>query len=135
MALSWNRVHLIAAREALEAHRDLHTDLSERIDPFAALATAGVVVFRRPLGRLAGAYIAANATDGSAPGVLIHAGHPLSRQRYTAAHELCHHRRDHATIFDEDTEWLAVRIANPIVNGSRRRSRRGSSCRNNSSQP
>lgn len=40
------------------------------------------------------------------PGVLIHAGHPLSKQRYTAAHELCHHRRDHATILDEDTEWL-----------------------------
>ena len=77
-----------------------------RIDPFAALANAGVVVFRRSLGRLAGAYIAANPSDGSAPGVLIHAGHPLSKQRYTAAHELCHHRRDHATIFDEDTEWL-----------------------------
>ncbi len=79
MALSWNRVHLIAARAALEAHRDLHTDVSERIDPFDALATAGVVVLRRPLGRLAGAYIAANVSDGSAPGVLIHAGHPLSR--------------------------------------------------------
>ena len=106
MALSWNRVHLIAAREALEAHRDLRSDLSQRIDPFVALATAGVVVLRRPLGRLAGAYIAANPTEGSVPGVLIHAGHPLSKQRYTAAHELCHHRRDQATIFDEDTEWL-----------------------------
>lgn len=55
MALAWSRVHLIAAREALETHRDLHSNLSERIDPFAALAKAGVVVFRRPLGRLAGA--------------------------------------------------------------------------------
>lgn len=107
MALSWNRVHLIAARDALEAHRDLHTDLTERIDPFAALAAASVVVLRRPLGRLAGAYIAANPVEGSAAGVMIHAGHPLSKQRYTAAHELCHHRRDHTTIFDEDTEWLA----------------------------
>lgn len=107
MALTWNRVHLIAAREALEAHRDLHTDLSRRIDPFAALARTGVVVIRRPLGRLTGAYIAANPADGSAPGVLIHSGQPMSRQRYTAAHELCHHRRDRATIFDDDTEWLS----------------------------
>ncbi len=107
MAMSWNQVHLIAAREALEAHRTLRSDLSQRVDPFAALTTAGVVVFRRPLGRLAGAYIVANSADGSPPGVLIHSGHPLSRQRYTAAHELCHHRRDRSNIFDEDTEWLS----------------------------
>jgi Zn-dependent peptidase ImmA (M78 family)/predicted secreted protein len=99
--------HLVAAREALEAHRELGSDLSQRVDPFAALATAGVIVLRRPLGRLAGAYIAANPQEGSAPGVLIHAGHPLSKQRYTAAHELCHHRRDRTTVLDEETEWLA----------------------------
>jgi Zn-dependent peptidase ImmA (M78 family)/predicted secreted protein len=105
MPLPLEQVHRIAAVEAGRAHRDLSVDTSRRIDPFAALETAGVLVFRRPLDRLAGAYLPATAVGG-APGVLINVGHPLSRQRYTAAHELCHHRRDRQTALDEDTEWL-----------------------------
>jgi Zn-dependent peptidase ImmA (M78 family)/predicted secreted protein len=59
------------------------------------------------LDRLAGMYLPGNASQGGPPGVLINSHHPLSRQRFTAAHELAHHRRDRETIFDEDTEWIA----------------------------
>jgi predicted secreted protein len=39
-------------------------------------------------------------------GALINVVHPASKQRYTAAHELAHHRRDRSVVLDEDTEWL-----------------------------
>jgi Zn-dependent peptidase ImmA (M78 family)/predicted secreted protein len=62
---------------------------------------------RQPLDRLAGAYLPGSSTRGDQAGVLINVAHPPSRQRYTAAHELWHHRRDRAIIFDADTDWLA----------------------------
>lgn len=105
MPLPFEQVHRIAGVEAARAHRDLGVETSHRVDPFGALETAGVLVFRRSLDRLAGAYLPSANVDG-APGVLINVGHPLSKQRYTAAHELCHHRRDRQTALDEDTEWL-----------------------------
>jgi len=64
-------------------------------------------VMRQPLDRLAGAYLPADTMDGGIPGVLINVSHPPSRQRFTAAHELWHHRRDQDIVFDTDTEWLA----------------------------
>jgi len=62
---------------------------------------------RQPLDRLSGAYLPADVVGGGQPGVLINVAHPLSRQRYTAAHELWHHRRDGEIALDDDTEWLA----------------------------
>ncbi|MGH2559483.1 MAG: protease inhibitor I42 family protein [Thermomicrobiales bacterium] len=82
-------------------------DTSQPIDPFLALDRSGVLIMRQPMDHLSGAYLPANPTDGSPPGVLINASHPLSRQRYTAAHELWHHRRDHDLVFDAETEWIA----------------------------
>lgn len=108
MSLPWPRIHLLAAREAARAHRALHVDTSRPIDPFAALDTAGVLVFRRRLDHLAGLYLPPDPRDGRAiPAVLINVAHPPSKQRFTAAHELGHHLRDHTVAFDSDTELLA----------------------------
>lgn len=106
MQLTWPQIHLAAAREAMRAHRDLGLDATRRIDPFAALERAGVVVMRRPVDNLAGLYLPGNSAEGSADGVLINTDHPLPKQRYTAAHELAHHRRDRLAVADTDTEWL-----------------------------
>ena len=107
MPLAWERVQLIAAAEAARAHRELRIDRSRRVDPFAALEASGVVVLRRPLDRLAGLYLPGNPSSGEPAGVLINAHHPLSKQRFTAAHELAHHRKDREAVLDEDTEWIA----------------------------
>jgi predicted secreted protein len=33
--------------------------------------------------------------------------HPATKQRFTAAHELLHHRRDREAVVDNETEWIA----------------------------
>jgi len=107
MTLPWSRVHLIAATEAIRAHVTLRVDTSRQVDPFAALDVAGVLVFRRRLDHLAGLYLPPDPQEGrEVAAVLINVAHPPSKQRFTAAHELCHHLRDHAVTLDKDTEWL-----------------------------
>jgi predicted secreted protein len=107
VALSWQSIHLAAYREATRVHRELSLDLTHAIDPFAALAALGVVVIRRPLSGAAGLYLPSEPPDRQSAGVLVNVLHPVSKQRYTAAHELGHHRRDRQAIIDSDTEWLA----------------------------
>lgn len=106
MSQNWRSIHLLAIAESRRAHRDLDIDVSQPIDPFRALQRSGVLVMRQPLERLSGAYLPADSTNGNQPGVLINVHHPLSKQRYTAAHELCHHRRDRDINFDAETEWM-----------------------------
>lgn len=103
---SWRAIHLAAAREAGRAHRDLNINTEMPIDPFAALTASGVVTLRRPMDRAAGLYLPPAGAERPAAGVLINVLHPLAKQRYTAAHELAHHRRDNQEIIDRDTEWL-----------------------------
>jgi predicted secreted protein len=107
--LSWQSIHLAAYREATRLHQELGIDVSRVVDPFAALTALGVVVIRRPLEAAAGMYLPADATVGSPAGALINARHPLAKQRFTAAHELGHHRRDAGAVFDSDTELLPKR--------------------------
>jgi predicted secreted protein len=52
-------------------------------------------------------YLPGDPTRGDRPGVLINVLHPLSKQRFTAAHELAHHRRDREVVLDVETEWIA----------------------------
>ena len=106
MPQPWTVIHRVAAAESMRAHRELGFDTSQPIDPFIALQRSGVLVMRQPLDRLAGVYLPASSTAGDQPGVLINVAHPPSRQRYTAAHELWHHRRDRDIVLDADTEWL-----------------------------
>lgn len=106
MALTRVQLHLAAALEAMRAHQDLGLDPTRRIDPFEALQRAGVVVVRQRLEGVAGLYLPGDLNDRRPDGVLINSAHPLSKQRYTAAHELSHHRHDRQAVLDMDTEWL-----------------------------
>lgn len=107
MTRFWSQIHLIAAREAQCAFVDLAVDTLRRVDPFGAMVAAGVLVLHRPLDGLAGMYLPGDPASDTRPGVLINVVHPISKRRYTAAHELAHHRRDRQVVLDAETEWIA----------------------------
>lgn len=63
------------------------------ISPFKMLKDEGVDFVIRNFKKLEGVYIPAQSEDDTAI-VGISANRPITRQRFTAAHELCHHFRD-----------------------------------------
>ena len=71
------------------ANRTIHYPVS----PFAMLKDAGVLFQLMDFHKLEGVYIP-DDNDGNPPIVGINVNRPVTRQRYTAAHELCHHYRD-----------------------------------------
>jgi Zn-dependent peptidase ImmA (M78 family)/predicted secreted protein len=81
-------------------------DVSRQIDPFEAINRAGVTVAVVPLESLSGAYVPAMVETDGRPGILVNSKHPRTRQRFTAAHELCHHLRDKGVVLDRETEVL-----------------------------
>jgi Domain of unknown function (DUF955)./Chagasin family peptidase inhibitor I42. len=97
---TWADAHARAAVLASELHADLGISLDRPVDVFAAVRRSGIVLAFSPLGRVSGLYL----PGGLSPGILLHSGHPRTRQRYTAAHELGHHKFGHATEIDHDLE-------------------------------
>ncbi|MEC0200066.1 ImmA/IrrE family metallo-endopeptidase [Paenibacillus taichungensis] len=65
------------------------------VDIFAVLKHFNIMYKFLPLDNSEGMYIPDK--DGSVPVVGIHYHRPYERQRFTAAHELCHHLRDYNT--------------------------------------
>lgn len=63
------------------------------INPFELLKKEGVLFSIRDLKKLEGVYIPASSSDDLAVAG-INGNRPITRQRFTAAHELCHHLRD-----------------------------------------
>lgn len=63
------------------------------INPFQMLKDEGVLFSFMNFKKLEGVYIPASSED-DVPVVGINANRPITRQRYSAAHELCHHFRD-----------------------------------------
>lgn len=63
------------------------------VDPFKILKDCGVVFSLRPFEKYEGLYIPAEG-ESDVPVVGINLDRPITRQRYTAAHELCHHLKD-----------------------------------------
>ena len=63
------------------------------INPFKMLKDEGILFSLRDFNKLEGVYIPASDED-DVPIVGINVNRPITRQRYTAAHELCHHFRD-----------------------------------------
>jgi Zn-dependent peptidase ImmA (M78 family)/predicted secreted protein len=84
-----SRLQLVAMAmgAAYRAQRQFGVDPKSRVDVFGVLKAAEAYVFFRPLKSMCGAYIPA---EGPLPAMLINSNLPLSRQRYTAAHELGH---------------------------------------------
>ena len=97
---TWADANLRAGALAAETHADLGLSLDRPIDVFAAIAQKGIVLAFADLGRVSGIYL----PGGVSTGIMLHAGHPQTRQRYTAGHELGHHVFGHAADVDFDLE-------------------------------
>jgi len=63
------------------------------ISPFKMLKDENIPFVLRNFNKLEGVYIPAQSADDVAI-IAINAKRPITRQRFTAAHELCHHLRD-----------------------------------------
>lgn len=63
------------------------------INPFAFLKDEGILFTLSSFHKLEGVYVPASSAD-DIPIVGINANRPITRQRFTAAHELCHHFHD-----------------------------------------
>lgn len=98
--ITWTDAHQRAAVLAAQVHADLDIDLSKPVDVFSAAEQLGLVLAFTDLGPTSGIYIPGDPTSG----ILVHAGHPRTRQRYTIGHELGHHMFGHALEPDIDFE-------------------------------
>jgi hypothetical protein len=107
------RAQLVAAASgaALQAHKAYNIDRQARVDVFDVLRASASEVFFRPLKQVCGAYLPG---EGPSPAVLINSNLPLSRQRYTAAHEFGHLFLGHRVVsldsavgisFEERKNW------------------------------
>lgn len=97
---TWTDAHHRAAVLASQLHADLNLDLSKPVDVFGAVQHLGLVLAFADLGSTSGFYM----PGGRSKGILINSGHPRTRQRYTAGHELGHHMFGHALERDADLE-------------------------------
>lgn len=73
-------------------------EITYPIDPFKLLKAFGVVYQMRKFDRLEGIYIVPE-DDNDVPLVGINNNRPITRQRFTAAHEICHHVKDKKIIY------------------------------------
>lgn len=102
---TWSEANTRAAVKAGEIHGDLDLDLTQPIDVFRVVRELGLVLAFAPLGNISGAYLAGPPSAG----IVLHEGHPRTRQRYTAGHELGHHVFEHATAVDGEFEPSLLR--------------------------
>lgn len=68
------------------------------IDPFKLLSEFGIVYQLRDFDKLEGIYIVPE-DENDIPIVGINNNRPVTRQRFTAAHEICHHIKDKTDIY------------------------------------
>lgn len=68
-------------------------DISYPINPFQMLTDLGITFLIRPFKKYEGIYIPAE-DENDIPLVGINIKRPISRQRFSASHELCHHLKD-----------------------------------------
>jgi Zn-dependent peptidase ImmA (M78 family) len=103
--MSQAQVIAAASGAALQAHHLYAIPRDKRVDVFGVLRTAASEVFFRPLKKVCGAYLPG---DDQAPAVLINSNLPLSRQRYTAAHEFGHLFLKHSTVSLDETVGVSL---------------------------
>src|SRR5208283_4141939 len=101
----------VAVEEAGRGLRSFGVSYSEPVDVFKIVHNSEIELLFRPLeGRADGFYIPPIGKQKA--GVLLNSRRPLSRKRYTAAHEFCHFiRKDTANIRVEtmSEDFCAVR--------------------------
>lgn len=98
-----------AIGEAGRLLRRVGFDFTEPVDVFKIINDMGVELMFRPLESEADGYYVPPGPSRSRAGILLNSRRPLSRQRYSAAHELCHFiRNDSARIEFISEEWSTV---------------------------
>lgn len=95
--ITWADAHRLGMLEVGRLLRELDVDPSDRIPVESIADHLDLVVHYKPLPRLAGAYVAA---PDSPPGVLVNSKLAWSKQRFTLAHEIGHHRFSHESTLD-----------------------------------
>jgi Zn-dependent peptidase ImmA (M78 family)/predicted secreted protein len=85
-------------RAAQQEHQRLETEFHTRVEIFDVIEEARIWLFFRRMRGLYGAY----QRYGETTGIIINALHPLSLQRYTAAHEYGHHVLGHEASVDDE---------------------------------
>ena len=94
--------HERAAREGIRAaqreHQRIGTDFTRRVEIFDVIEDKRIWLLFQRLRNLYGAY----KRYGDAVGIIINSQHPLTVQRYTAAHEYGHHVLGHDVSADDE---------------------------------
>ena len=92
-----------AAREGIRAaqreHQRIGTEFTRRVEIFDVIEDERIWLLFQRLRNLYGAY----ERYGVAAGIIVNSQHPLTLQRYTAAHEYGHHALGHAASADDET--------------------------------
>lgn len=102
MGLSKAEIIKIATAESSRLLTQFKLSYTEPIDIFKIIEEKNIILNFQEMDSLAGAYLP--ETSDSPPGILINENLPLTRQRYTAAHELCHFIRKDSTSLDTSSE-------------------------------
>lgn len=90
------------------------------INPFEMIKSLGVIFTFKPFKKYEGIYVPADSED-DIPIIGINLKRPITRQRYTAAHELCHHLKDSNKTFTcevspkSDVERYAEKFAGELL--------------------
>lgn len=107
---------IVAARRVHQQY-DLQQRMAKAapIDVFDLIELESISLCFRKLDKLYGAYL---PLDLNPAGVLINSNHPLYTQRFTAAHELGHHRLGHALSLDTEIFERAPSTASSWNNSS-----------------
>ena len=88
--------HNMSAEQLAAAYLSEHFgnhEIHYPLNPFQMLKDEGILLLLMDFHKLEGVYLPKSAKDDT-PVVGINVNRPITRQRFTAAHELCHHFRD-----------------------------------------
>jgi Zn-dependent peptidase ImmA (M78 family) len=94
--VNWLHASTAALNASAKAHRKWDVETNRWIDAFDVAAKRGVFLAFRPLYKLGAAIV----HEGDSAGIIVNSNHPLSRQRYSVAHELGHLFFKHHTTLD-----------------------------------
>ncbi len=95
--MNWFHASTAALNASAKAHRSWAVPTDSWVDVFDVVAKRGVFLAFRPLDKLGAAVI---SEPGAGTGIIVNSKHPLSRQRFSVAHELGHIYFKHPSIVD-----------------------------------
>ncbi len=98
--VSERAARLEGSRVAAQEHERLRSSMRERVEIFDVIEDARIWLLFKPMRNLYGAY----ERYQNAAGIIINAQHPMTLQRFTAAHEYGHHLLGHRASADDEEQ-------------------------------